>query len=110
MKPAIKIIVKVVVFAYLLYFGWQIWSAGDFYQFVEVDHLKNVNIIFHEAGHTLFALFGDFLFTLGGSFLQILIPFAFAIYFFIRRIDIYRRFFGNGILYLFGFYKAFNFC
>lgn len=30
--------------------------------------------------------------------------------FFFRRIDIYRRFFGNGILYLFGFYKAFNFC
>lgn len=99
MKPIVKIIVKIAVFAYLLYFAYQILSAGDFYQFAEIDYLKNVNIIFHEAGHTLFALFGNFLFTLGGSFLQILIPFAFAVYFFIWRKEIFS---GGVILFWVG--------
>ena len=87
--PNSKIILKALVLFYLLYFAFQILSAQDFYQFARVDYLKNVNIVFHEAGHTVFALFGDFLRTLGGSFLQVFLPLMLAVYFFIWRKEIF---------------------
>ena len=36
--------------------------------------LDNVNLVFHEAGHVLFALGGEFIGILGGSVMQVLIP------------------------------------
>lgn len=33
-----------------------------------------VNLVFHEAGHVIFSLFGDFIGTLGGTLGQLLIP------------------------------------
>ena len=87
--PSLKIIIKATIIFYLLYFAFQILFAQDFYQFAQVDYLKNVNIAFHEAGHTLFALFGDFLRTLGGSFLQVFVPLILAVYFFIWRNEIF---------------------
>ena len=33
-----------------------------------------VNLPFHEAGHIVFMPFGDFMMSLGGSLLQVLIP------------------------------------
>ena len=46
--------------------------------------IDNVNLIIHEAGHSIFAFFGDFLHILGGSLLQIAIPVIFSGYFFLR--------------------------
>lgn len=36
--------------------------------------LDNVNLVFHEAGHVIFALGGEFIGILGGSLMQVLIP------------------------------------
>lgn len=36
--------------------------------------LDLVNLVFHEAGHAVFGLFGEFLGVLGGTLMQILIP------------------------------------
>lgn len=36
--------------------------------------LDYVNLVFHEAGHPLFGLFGEFVGVLGGSLMQVLIP------------------------------------
>lgn len=36
--------------------------------------LDYVDLIFHEAGHPIFGLFGEFLGALGGSLMQVLIP------------------------------------
>ncbi|MFA6459454.1 MAG: hypothetical protein WCV79_03645 [Candidatus Paceibacterota bacterium] len=47
--------------------------------------LDNINLIFHEAGHVIFIFFGDLLYSLGGSILQILIPLVLSAYFFLRR-------------------------
>ena len=47
--------------------------------------LDGANLIFHEAGHVLFALFGEFLQVLGGSLTQVVIPAMCAGYFFLRR-------------------------
>ncbi|NTU99028.1 hypothetical protein HGA64_03420 [Candidatus Falkowbacteria bacterium] len=61
------------------YFGYYAVS------YTEWHFIDNLNLIIHEAGHTLFTPFGDKLHTLGGSLLQILMPFLFVIYFFNRE-------------------------
>ncbi|QPJ64467.1 MAG: hypothetical protein G3M78_03265 [Candidatus Nitrohelix vancouverensis] len=48
--------------------------------------VHNVNLVFHEAGHMIFAIFGnDTLTILGGSLGQLLIPIIVAVAFFLRR-------------------------
>lgn len=47
--------------------------------------LDGANLIFHEAGHVLFAFFGEFLQVLGGSVTQVAIPAMCAGYFARRR-------------------------
>lgn len=37
--------------------------------------LHNVHLVIHEAGHVIFSPFGDFMHVLGGSLLQVLMPF-----------------------------------
>jgi hypothetical protein len=46
--------------------------------------LDGANLIFHEAGHVLFLVFGEFLAVLGGSLTQVLIPAVCATYFALR--------------------------
>ncbi len=43
--------------------------------------LDRVDLVFHEAGHVFFALFGEFVGILGGSLMQILIPAGIVAYF-----------------------------
>jgi hypothetical protein len=47
--------------------------------------LHLVNLVFHEAGHVLFAVFPRFLTVLGGSATQLLVPMAVLIAFWRRR-------------------------
>ncbi len=48
--------------------------------------IHNVNLVFHEAGHVLFGIFGnDTLTILGGSLNQLLIPFITFLSFFYQR-------------------------
>ena len=61
----------------------------------EYHFIDAVNLIFHEAGHTLLMFFGTFLHILGGSLLQVLIPVVLAGYFFLRQ-----EYFSMGILLL----------
>jgi hypothetical protein len=49
------------------------------------DLLDDVNLAVHEAGHIVFAIFGDIPGALGGSLFQVLIPAVFAGYFFRSR-------------------------
>jgi len=43
--------------------------------------LDRVDLVFHEAGHVFFALFGEFVGILGGSLMQVLIPAGIVAYF-----------------------------
>jgi len=56
---------------------------GDF---VGASFLHLINLPFHEAGHIIFAPFGSFMMSLGGSLTQVLIPLVCAVEF-IRRDD-----------------------
>lgn len=58
-----------------------------------VPILDDANLIFHEAGHTLFMFFGETLYILGGSLFQILLPLGCG-FVFLRR----REFFSSLIM------------
>ncbi len=47
--------------------------------------VNSLNILFHEAGHWIFALFGEFIGVLGGTLGEMLMPIIFIIYFRIHR-------------------------
>jgi hypothetical protein len=46
-----------------------------------------INLVFHEAGHIVFAPFGSFMMSLGGSLLQVIVPLACAWAFFFQQDD-----------------------
>ena len=50
--------------------------------FLLLDH---VDLAIHEAGHVLFAPFGEFLGIAGGTLLQLIVPAVFVLYFLRRR-------------------------
>lgn len=52
-----------------------------------LSFLHGIDLIFHEAGHVLFALLGDFMRVLGGSLLQVLIPLIVAATFLFKQGD-----------------------
>lgn len=47
--------------------------------------LDRVDLVFHEAGHVFFAVFGEFIGILGGSLMQLLIPAVVVGYFFFHQ-------------------------
>ena len=46
-----------------------------------------INLVFNEAGHVVFAPFGSFMMSLGGSLLQVIVPLACAWAFFFQQDD-----------------------
>jgi len=44
--------------------------------------MDNVDVIFHEAGHSIFQFFGTFIRVAAGSGFQVLLPLGIALYFF----------------------------
>ncbi len=52
-----------------------------------VAFLHSIDLVFHEAGHVIFRLLGDFMMVLGGSLLQVLIPLIVAGAFLVKNTD-----------------------
>ena len=44
--------------------------------------MDNIDLVIHEAGHVFFSLFGKFIYTLGGTLMQVIIPLIIAVFFF----------------------------
>ena len=63
----------------------------------EFSLLDNINLVIHEAGHFFFSLFGKFIYTLGGTLMQIILPSVIAAYFFRNN---YRTGVQFGLLWL----------
>jgi hypothetical protein len=59
---------------------WLSLNAGDF--IFLIDHF---NLLIHEGGHGIFSLFGQFIYTLGGTLMQIILPLIFVYYFVSQR-------------------------
>ena len=68
-----------VFLVYLFYLTIQTLSYNEPY------FLSSLNLIFHEAGHPIFGLFGETAHFLGGTIGQLAIPAIFAIYFFKQK-------------------------
>ena len=47
--------------------------------------LDHFNLLIHEGGHGIFRFFGKFIYTLGGSLMQIIIPSLFIYYFYTNK-------------------------
>lgn len=69
----IKLLLSLLVSAYFIYY---------INHYTEWHFLDLVNLVFHEAGHTIFFSLGDFFRVLAGSWFQISLPLFIAIYFF----------------------------
>ena len=78
-KNLIKLAFAILATVYFFYY----LSTPDTWHFID-----NANLIIHEAGHWIFSFFGMFMYVLGGSLLQVLLPFIFVLYF-IRQEDYY---------------------
>jgi len=63
----------------------------------EFGLLDNIDLVIHEAGHFFFSLFGKFIYTLGGTLMQIILPSIIAAYFFRNS---YRTGVQFGLLWL----------
>jgi hypothetical protein len=63
----------------LLFSSFKLYSGPLHWAFI-----SNVNFIFHEAGHAIFFVFGDFVHALGGTLGELLIPLA-VIFHFLRQ-------------------------
>ncbi len=47
-----------------------------------IDYL---NLLIHEGGHGVFSFFGKYIYALGGTLMQIIIPSMFVVYYFFRK-------------------------
>ncbi len=85
--PSEPLVFYASVITYIVFFiwGWQfIFMDYAYYQInTRIDDavpdifqsfMHNINLVFHEAGHVLFRLFGYFMAVLGGSLFQVLVP------------------------------------
>lgn len=61
---------------YFLYYA----STTDQWHFID-----NANLLIHEGGHIVFMIFGQFVYVLGGSLMQVLLPSIFVGYFWLRK-------------------------
>ncbi len=55
-------------------------NSGEF-----IFLLDHFNLLIHEGGHGIFSLFGSFIYTLGGTLMQIILPLLFVYYFVSHR-------------------------
>lgn len=67
-----KLIISALCFAYCVIY---VFTTGSWHFF------DGVNLVFHEAGHIVFSLFGDFIAVAGGTIMQLLIPVLIILYF-----------------------------
>lgn len=47
--------------------------------------ITSLNILFHEAGHWIFGMFGQFIGVAGGTIMELLVPAVFIVYFWGQR-------------------------
>jgi hypothetical protein len=59
-------------------------------QFTFIDY---INLLIHEGGHGIFKFFGKFIYTLGGTLMQIIIPGMFVVFYMIKKKKIMSQLF-----------------
>jgi hypothetical protein len=64
------------VIIYLIFFiwGWSFILSNHYSAELNESFMHTINLVFHEAGHVIFTLLGNFMRIIGGSLLQLIIP------------------------------------
>ncbi|PKL84415.1 MAG: hypothetical protein CVV24_00130 [Ignavibacteriae bacterium HGW-Ignavibacteriae-3] len=75
-KPLLPWVGTVILFPAVVYYTL---NGG---KFTFIDY---VNLLIHEGGHGIFRILGKFLYTLGGTLMQLIIPGMFVVYYFINK-------------------------
>jgi hypothetical protein len=88
MNTKIESLGRTLLIFLFLYFTYQLLSTQQHWIFFDF-----ANLLIHEAGHLIFSFFGQFIYILGGSFMQIAIPCTFFVYF-LRR----KEFFSTSVM------------
>jgi hypothetical protein len=73
-----------------LWFGLAIWTIALLRTPLPAlgnSFMHLINLVFHEAGHIIFAPLGSFMMTLGGSLLQVIVPLVCAWAFLFQQSD-----------------------
>lgn len=67
--------------------GWSFILSDLKSQELNASFMHIINLVFHEAGHVIFRLFGSFMAILGGSLLQLIVPFIVMLAFIFKHRD-----------------------
>jgi hypothetical protein len=84
--------IRAVRLGFVLLLAWWTWRFIAYPMREDVIGASVVHLpdlIFHEAGHLLFSPFGDFMMTLGGSLMQVIVPIVCAIAFLTTSRDLF---------------------
>ena len=82
MKTFFKRILILLVGGYFIYGGLQPCGGGL---------ANSADLLFHEGGHVLFGVFGEYIGMWGGTLMQLLIPLMLAVHFFKKGDDFSAR-------------------
>ena len=68
-------------------------------KFTFIDY---INLLIHEGGHGIFKIFGKYIYTLGGTLMQIIIPGMFIVFYAIKRkrfgVQVFMVWLGENLL------------
>ncbi len=76
---------NLVIYFLLFVWGWSFILADHYSAELNNSFMHLINLVFHEAGHVIFRLLGNFMSILGGSMLQLLVPVIFLFSFLQRK-------------------------
>ncbi len=75
--PLWSLVLRALLLIAVAAYGWRFFrmSMMELTDTMSSTKLHLVHLVIHEAGHVIFSWFGDFMHVLGGSLLQVLMPF-----------------------------------
>lgn len=71
-KP--RFYLNLVIYVVFFIWGWSFILADHYSGELNNSFMHTINLVFHEAGHVIFRLFGYFMTIIGGSLMQLLMP------------------------------------
>ena len=83
-EDIVNVSARGLIFLGLLIMSFKLINSTIISNYVGEIFLHNINLVFHEAGHIVFRLFGQFISSLGGSLGQLIMP-AICFYTFLFR-------------------------
>jgi len=76
---------NVAIYSLFFTWGWSFILSNHYSAELNNSFMHVINLVFHEAGHVIFRLLGQFMSILGGSLLQLLVPLIFLFSFLLRK-------------------------